>query len=171
MWLRDSLPLSAEGIQVFLYGYDSEHQGSNGPTSIESIAISFISGLRDIGRSALSAKPVVFLAHSLGGVVLKQCLVELANTGQSEMFMLRSIKTCIFMAAPNQLPSPSRLAAMPGSSKFGRLLYELQADRNVAYLSTLDGMVRGIAHANSIRLCSGYETTKSILPKVYRCGS
>ncbi|CCF35507.1 SERAC1 [Colletotrichum higginsianum] len=165
MWLRDDPALLATGTQILLYGYDSGHQSSNGPASIDDIAISLISALRDIGRSSPSAKPVVFLAHSMGGVVLKQCLVELANTSQSELFILRSVKMCIFLAVPNQLPVPAMLAVMLGNNRFNKLRYALQAERNRGYLSTLDGIVRGFGQANGIRFCSGYETMRSTLPK------
>lgn len=168
MWLRDDPALLATGTQILLYGYDSGHQSSSGPASIDDIAISLISALRDIGRSSPSAKPVVFLAHSMGGVVLKQCLVELANTSQSELFILRSVKMCIFLAVPNQLPVPAMLAVMLGNNRFNKLRYALQAERNRGYLSTLDGIVRGFGQANGIRFCSGYETMRSTLPKVNR---
>jgi hypothetical protein len=108
---------------------------------------------------------VVFLAHSLGGVVLKQCLIELANAGQSEMFMLQRVKACVFLAVPNRLPGPGELAAMVSSKRFRGLLKELQAARNVGYLSCLSGMLAGIAQANHIRLCSGYETVQTVIPK------
>ncbi|TID01835.1 Protein SERAC1 [Colletotrichum higginsianum] len=171
MWLRDDPALLATGTQILLYGYDSGHQSSNGPASIDDIAISLISALRDIGRSSPSAKPVVFLAHSMGGVVLKQCLVELANTSQSELFILRSVKMCIFLAVPNQLPVPAMLAVMLGNNRFNKLRYALQAERNRGYLSTLDGIVRGFGQANGIRFCSGYETMRSTLPKAIQDGS
>ncbi|KAI9150045.1 SERAC1 protein [Paramyrothecium foliicola] len=157
MWLRDSLPLLAHGTRVLLYGYESKHQDSRNSLTVQSIAISLIRALHDLGCSSLSAKPLAFLAHSLGGIVLKQCLVELANAGQSEMFILQRVKMCIFLGVPNGLPSPSRLAAMPGSRNFDTLLDQLQADRNLDYLPTLDAMVRGYGQANCIRLCSGYE--------------
>lgn len=165
MWPRDSLPRCATGAQVFLYGYDGEIQDDDAPISVESIANLLISGLRGIGRSSLSAKPLVFLAHSLGGVVLKQCLVELANAGESEMFMLRGVSACVFMAVPNRLPGPGELAAMVSSKRFSGFLKELQAARNVGYLSSLSGMVAGIAQANQIRMCWGYETVGSVITK------
>ena len=161
MWLRDSLPQSVPGAQVLLYGYDPEFRDGNCPNSIEEIVLSFISDLRSTGRSSLSAKPVVFLAHSLGGIVLKQCLVDLANAGPSEMFMLGGVKACVFLAVPNCLPGSPKLTLMAGSRGFGGLLTELQASKNVDYLASLSGMLGGIAHANDIRLYSGYETVQT----------
>ncbi|KAM7199682.1 hypothetical protein V8F33_004334 [Rhypophila sp. PSN 637] len=164
MWLRDQLPELVPGAQVALYGYDIDFESQQKNVSIQNIAISLITGLRGIGRSAPSAKPVVFLAHSLGGAVLKQCLIELANTGQSELYMLQKVKTCIFMAVPNCLPNPSELAAIATGQGLEQLLKELQAAKNVRYFESVSGMLRGIALANGIRMCSGLETMDSILP-------
>jgi hypothetical protein len=78
MWLRDSLPQLARGTRVLLYGYNAKaHRGN--PATVEGLAISLISQLRVIDRISLAAKPVVFVAHAVAGVVLKQSLIELAN--------------------------------------------------------------------------------------------
>jgi len=167
MWLRDSLPGLVPGAQVSLYGYDAHPHSNCEPISIQDIAISLISGLRGIGRSALSAKPVVFPAHSLGGVVLKQCLIELANAGQTQLFMLRTVKACIFLAVPNCLPPPSELSMIANCGRLRGLLEDLQAARNVGYLSSMSGMLGGIAQANGIRLFSGFETVCILRPAVF----
>ncbi|CAM1508100.1 Fc.00g049480.m01.CDS01 [Cosmosporella sp. VM-42] len=140
MWLRDSLPQAAEGTQILLYGYDADYRVRECPLSVKRIAATVISHLRDIGRSSPSAKPLVVLAHSLGGIVLKQCLVELANSGSVETFMLQAIKTCIFIAVPTMLPSPLKLRAMAGNEQFDNMLHNLHEDENIGYVSTLAGM-------------------------------
>ena len=168
MWLRYSLPDLVPGAQVSLYGYDTGPDTSQGPVSIQSTAISLISGLRGMGRSGSSAKPVVFLAHSLGGTVLKQGLIEMANAGPSELFMLQTVKACIVMAVLNRLPQPSELAAIASRGDLAGLLKGLQAASNFGYLSSMSGMAGGIAQADGIRLCSGYETVETAIspPKV-----
>ncbi|KAK1753330.1 SERAC1 [Echria macrotheca] len=163
MWLRDSLPGRVPGAQVILYGYETDLSSRSEATSIQAMAVSLISGLRGIGLSAPSAKPVVFLAHSLGGLVLKECLVELAKAGASELFMLQRVRACIFLAVPNCLPDPSELAAIVPRHRMDGLLEDLQAARNVRYLESVSGMLEGICKANRIRLCSGFETVKSII--------
>ncbi|KAH7171267.1 SERAC1 [Dactylonectria macrodidyma] len=165
MWLRDSLPYEVPGTQVLLYGYDADDQTRQSRLSVEGIAVSLISHLRNIGRSSLSAKPLVFLAHSLGGSILKQCLIELANSGPSDMFMLEAVKTCIFLAVPNTLPTSVKLEAMMGNKRFDKVLHDLHDDANIGYMSSLSDMLRGIAQANNIRLCSGYELAPTQYPK------
>src|SRR5437868_213906 len=71
MWLRDSLSIDVPTIRNIIYGYDTTLGHSESFQTIQDIAISFISRLRTTGRSSPSAKPVIFLAHSLGGIILK----------------------------------------------------------------------------------------------------
>jgi hypothetical protein len=163
MWLRDSLPQLAGGTRVLMYGYDAETHRSAPPT-VEGLAISLISQLKAIDRASLTAKPVVFIVHALAGVVLKQTLIELANSGQTEMFMLKSIKSCIFLNVPNNYDGPQALASLVGNSCFKHLLAELDASPN--YLAKLDRMMMGIVQGHSISICSGYDTTTDALSEV-----
>jgi hypothetical protein len=155
MWLRDSLPPLARGTRVLLYGYDARaHRGN--PATVEGLVISLISQLRVIDRASLAAKPVVVVAHALAGVVLKQALIELANSGQTEMFILKTVRSCIFLGVPNSYPGQEILASMVGNSRFKHLLAELDTKPN--YLAKLDRMMSGIAQSQNISICSGYDT-------------
>lgn len=83
MWIRDELPQRLPGVRFLTYGYDTMLSDSTSFQLIPDLAISLVRTLKAIGLPAPSAKPVLFLAHSLGGVVLKQALAILAG-GRSE---------------------------------------------------------------------------------------
>lgn len=76
MWLRDSLPrdTQADGIEVLTYGYDSQLPHSQSFQNIEDIASTFRKALSVVRRTEdnIVPKPLVFIAHSLGGIVLKE---------------------------------------------------------------------------------------------------
>jgi hypothetical protein len=92
MWLRDSLPKDLVGARVLTYGYKSALVESKSFQGIEAIASAFIAHLgrirkesnvgdqlgdvcwAELGPSGCESipKPLIFLAHSLGGLVLKQ---------------------------------------------------------------------------------------------------
>jgi hypothetical protein len=168
MWLRDSLPQLAGGTRMLLYGYDVEaHRRS--PATIEGLAILLISQLKAIDRASLAVKPLVFIAHALAGVVLKQSLIELANSGQTEMFMLNTIKSCIFFEVPNHYPGPGTLASFAGNLRFKHLLAEL--DSKPHYLAKLELMTTGIARSQNIIIHSGYGTTRGGLLEVRPVGT
>jgi hypothetical protein len=74
MWLRDSLPQDFKNARVLVYGYDSHINGSTSFQTLESLATSLrnhVEGMKPLSHS-LHETPIIFIAHSLGGLVLKQ---------------------------------------------------------------------------------------------------
>ena len=78
MWLRDSLPydLTAEATKlpmarVMIYGYESTVARSNNFQNLEDLATSFHNSLLPLIRCE-NTRPIVFIAHSLGGLIVKQ---------------------------------------------------------------------------------------------------
>lgn len=78
MWLRDSVPkhITGEGdnkpiARVMIYGYDSALAQSNSFQNLEDLGTTFHSHLRRLAMDGAS-RPIVFIAHSLGGLIVKQ---------------------------------------------------------------------------------------------------
>lgn len=78
MWLRDSLPddvTSAEtGIpmaRVMIYGYESGVVQSQSVQNLEDLGTSFHASLLPLARRR-PMRPIILLAHSLGGLIVKQ---------------------------------------------------------------------------------------------------
>ena len=91
MWLRDQLPNDLNHARIIIYGYDTRLEMSESFQTIDDLALAFIVGLKSIGRASPSTKPLLFLAHSLGGIVLKHALMLLAASGSLETFMLDKV--------------------------------------------------------------------------------
>ncbi|CAG9950102.1 unnamed protein product [Clonostachys rosea f. rosea IK726] len=79
MWIRDEVPRSIPGIRMILYGYNSHLVRSQYFQSINDIALGLIHQLDTGGWNLSTSKPIVFLAHSLGGIVLKDAIVQIAD--------------------------------------------------------------------------------------------
>ena len=91
MWIRDGLPKDLKGTRTVIYGYDTKLHDSQSFQSISDLAGELINQLQAYGWASRSAKPVAFLAHSLGGLVLKEALIQLANSTDEAYKSLLSI--------------------------------------------------------------------------------
>jgi hypothetical protein len=72
-WPRDLLPEDCPNARILTYGYDTKitkyTSGSTNKNSVFSHSKDFLFAL---GRSHTKDRPLIFLAHSLGGIVVKE---------------------------------------------------------------------------------------------------
>lgn len=78
MWLRDSLPYDLTSeingrplARVMIYGYESSVPKSESIQNLEDISTSFHNSLLALANAPVT-RPIVFIAHSLGGLIIKQ---------------------------------------------------------------------------------------------------
>lgn len=78
MWLRDSLPydLTSETTnkpmaRIMIYGYESDVVNSSNMQNLEDLATTLHNNLLAIATGS-KLKPIIFLGHSLGGLIIKQ---------------------------------------------------------------------------------------------------
>lgn len=100
MWLLDSLPRKIEGIRVMTYGFDTRLRGNRSNQDI-SVLATFLRGDIEAMRAEAriwvdgftvdslpgeredrAIRPLIFIAHSLGGLVVKEVLKALLNHAQ-----------------------------------------------------------------------------------------
>lgn len=77
MWLRDTLPrdIIDEGskkpmARIMTYGYESGVVESSSFQDIEDLGTMLHQSLRSLAASRM--RPIILIAHSLGGIILKQ---------------------------------------------------------------------------------------------------
>ena len=99
-------------MRVLIYGYDSHLLKSESFQTISNISLAFINKIRSIGIAGPLAKPFLFLAHSLGGIVVKQAIVQTANTSALKSTLLPKVKRAIFFGVPNKGMLVSHLLPM-----------------------------------------------------------
>ncbi|KAK6601697.1 ankyrin repeat-containing protein [Botrytis cinerea] len=87
IWIRDFLPKDLPSARILAYGYDTSILDKNAKHSISDLAKAFLSSVRAF-RSATKAsqRPLIFVAHSLGGLNNKS-LAQIVAGGLNEQMI------------------------------------------------------------------------------------
>jgi surfactin synthase thioesterase subunit len=152
MWLRDKLPKDVPGVRVVLYGYDSHLIESDSFQTIDELGQTLSNSFE-----LLPQGPLVFLAHSLGGILLKAAIVTTSN-GQNKT-LLQRLRHLFFFGVPNVGMFMSHLRSMVRDSPNQALIEQLSPDS--PYLAELDSTFSLILEENKTSLTSIYETKLS----------
>ncbi|KAF8526888.1 hypothetical protein BU17DRAFT_26503, partial [Hysterangium stoloniferum] len=116
LWLRDFLPSKLPHARIVTYGYNTVENQSNSMEIIHSQGHNFISRLA-LFRDAMSTKtrPIIFLAHSLGGIILKSALIHASHCHKSHLSHHKQIVQAtygvVFLATPHQGTAIAELAS------------------------------------------------------------
>ncbi|KAF8522705.1 hypothetical protein BU17DRAFT_34923, partial [Hysterangium stoloniferum] len=72
LWLRDFLPQTIPTARIWSYGYDAYTENASSQQTLHGHAKDFLAKLsmyREADRT--TRRPIIFIAHSLGGIILK----------------------------------------------------------------------------------------------------
>ncbi|MCJ1228298.1 Ankyrin repeat domain-containing protein 44 [Toensbergia leucococca] len=110
MWLRDLLPELIPHARIMTFGYSCNAIAERSFLSIaalEDTAVSLLDALRDerpFGEN--DHRPIVFIAHDLGGAIVKQALlvaINQANSGHARyLSVARSTQRLVFFGTPHR---------------------------------------------------------------------
>ncbi|KAF4465865.1 ankyrin repeats (3 copies) domain-containing [Fusarium albosuccineum] len=76
LWLRDSLPEHIPNARIMTFGYDSALKNSTSRMTVFDFAQDLLTRLVMERQDPLEReRPIIFLCHSLGGIVAKQALI------------------------------------------------------------------------------------------------
>ena len=137
-WPEDILARDFNDVRILTFGYDSKvTKEFTAPSSKNGIFQHGNSFMRAVGRARVGCRqrPIVFVAHSLGGLVVKQALIE-ARKQTHDLDMLDiydSTHAVIFFGTPHR---GSDLASW--SLLLSHIAAAVQLDTNNAVLRDLD---------------------------------
>ncbi|EMD31498.1 hypothetical protein CERSUDRAFT_119715, partial [Gelatoporia subvermispora B] len=102
MWLRDSLPGKFPGARVLLYGYNPDMLSDTLTGRLCALASMFLEHLRRERDSERQRKrPLIVMAHSLGGLIIKQVLLTASNRTDARFKdIIESIRGIMFFGTP-----------------------------------------------------------------------
>ncbi|KAK8071197.1 SesB protein [Apiospora hydei] len=104
-WPRDLLPTTVSNARVMTYGYDSHIRHRLGPersrSTVYDIAWDFLVAL-EASRRSDPERPISLIAHSLGGIVVKEMLRKSSTCGQSHLRpVFSSMVGVVFFGTPH----------------------------------------------------------------------
>ncbi|KAF8856809.1 hypothetical protein BDZ45DRAFT_457277 [Acephala macrosclerotiorum] len=108
-WLRDFLPEQIPQVRVMSWGYNSAVFGTPSVGNITSFAQALLNDLKGYRPKELEKRPLIFVCHSLGGVVFKRALALSHERGKLYQTILDAIKGVAFLGTPH---AGSELATM-----------------------------------------------------------
>ncbi|KAF8252057.1 hypothetical protein K440DRAFT_18990 [Wilcoxina mikolae CBS 423.85] len=102
MWLKDFLPHDVKNVRIMSYGYDSTLVGhSRAETRLLDYQRLFIQELECARTVVPKTRPLIFIGHSLGGILILQTLIE-ARRNPSHHHLLESLHSIVFFGTPHQ---------------------------------------------------------------------
>ncbi|KAM0433914.1 hypothetical protein ACHAPT_003858 [Fusarium lateritium] len=121
MWLRDSLPydITREDTddpiaRVMIYGYESSVAQSKSMQNLEDLATSFHNSLLALASSP-TTRPIILVAHSLGGLIVKQTLISLSKSkNEDDAKLVQAVYGIVFFGVPHDGMDISSLIPMVG---------------------------------------------------------
>ena len=102
LWLQDFLPIDIDVPRVMSFDYNAAAAFGNTTAEILDHARSHLGSLvARRGNEAEAGRPIVFIAHSLGGIVVKQALV-IAHAEAGYDSIKTSTRGVFFFATPHR---------------------------------------------------------------------
>ncbi|KAF4975692.1 hypothetical protein FZEAL_7547 [Fusarium zealandicum] len=162
-WVRQGVRREADRARILLYEHPSTEEGA----TLSSLADALLDALERLRRREQQTRPVVFVGHSIGGVVVKMVLVKAGKTARFED-IFRQCYGVAFFGTPHQ---GSSYFAMPSLASSIQTLLQLSAPLPTSVtdelrvgnslLLHLDDDFKSIAH--DFRIWTLYETIDSRL--------
>lgn len=100
LWLRDLLPDDVPGARIFTYGYPSHVLCSTSTAGVSDFAGTLLAHIES-RRVANEQRPIIFVAHSLGGIVCKRALI-MANANPIYEAIKANTVGILFFGTPHR---------------------------------------------------------------------
>ncbi|KZL84934.1 ankyrin repeat-containing protein [Colletotrichum incanum] len=132
VWLRDFLPQDVPNIRVLLYGYDTTLPGSLSKQSIEDlggILVERIVAFR--ARDGTTRRPLIFIGHSLGGLLIKEALIRARRRrGDAIADLAEACYALLFFGVPNLGLRNDQLRTLVRGQPNEALMHDLLVDND-----------------------------------------
>uniref|UniRef100_A0A8H7NAA2 NACHT domain-containing protein n=1 Tax=Bionectria ochroleuca TaxID=29856 RepID=A0A8H7NAA2_BIOOC len=132
VWLRDFLPKDVPNIRVLLYGYDTTLPGSLSKQSIEDLGGALLEQINAYrARDETSHRPIIFIGHSLGGLLIKEALVRARRRcSDANSILSNASYGILFFGVPNLGLRNDQLRTLVRGQPNEALIHDLLVDKD-----------------------------------------
>ncbi len=171
LWLRDFLPADIAFARILTFGYDSTVAFSSSVAQLEDKALELLNRL-SAKRSGVTcpgskARPIVFICHSFGGIVVKKALIlaHERSTDPEYKDVLDNTKAIAFLSVPHKGSNSAWWADFAASALKGASVGRLTNTELVANLRRDASVLTNVSkqfvdRARSLKIYTFYETQK-----------
>ncbi|RSL46584.1 hypothetical protein CEP54_013789 [Fusarium duplospermum] len=123
MWLRDYLPKDLQDrARILIYGYPSTLRNSHSQSSLGDYSACFMQDLMGIrSQHGIQNRPIIFIGHSLGGLIVKKALSDL----KPDVFSRLPVRAVLFFGAPHAGLNNTALRTMVAGQSTENLVRDL----------------------------------------------
>ncbi|KAJ5366092.1 hypothetical protein N7541_000033 [Penicillium brevicompactum] len=164
MWLRDFLSKDLPQCRTMIYGYNSK-LSSHGVDTILDYGRELMEEIKKIRNTKeLQQRPLIFIAHSFGGIIMAHCLVRAIQTMEEDHPAITSLHRAtygmILFAIPHKglvMDDIQQMLAGDHSHPRGQLLQQIssKSDLLIHQLADFKNLIR------DRRVVSFYETEQT----------
>ncbi|KAM0554809.1 hypothetical protein ACHAPJ_006542 [Fusarium lateritium] len=102
LWLRDSLPVQIPQARIMTFGYDSTVLFGKSRAQVHDYAVDLTNRLEMFRQHSQELhRPLIFICHSLGGVIFKEFLVQVTLDKDVE-HLAQSVAGVVFLGCPHR---------------------------------------------------------------------
>ncbi|KAI0105430.1 hypothetical protein GGR51DRAFT_519311 [Nemania sp. FL0031] len=168
-WIRDKLPKDLPELNVLTYGYDSSFNDPNSIADVYEWSQTFQLALCSFRARAAEGtsppRPIIFIVHSLGGIVLKEAIITLSRSkNRDDQLTLMSIYGALFFGVPSQGMDTQHLAAIVSNNptQFTVSLLDREVGSRLR-MSRHEEFCRAFPYTDS-KIMQWFESRKTKLP-------
>ncbi|VUC35844.1 unnamed protein product [Clonostachys rosea] len=169
VWLRDSLPHDIPNSRILLYGYDSSIMNKDHKISISGLGKTFLNSYKTFRKDTKTTqRPIIFLGHSLGGLLIKEALcIALDGGGDAQnRDFYKSSYGLVFFGVPNLGLKHENLRVITDKHLNKQLILDISVDTESEPTSYLQNLQHKFISCHRkqdprMRIISFYEEKKT----------
>ncbi|KAF8540576.1 hypothetical protein BDD12DRAFT_833045 [Trichophaea hybrida] len=165
-WLQDFLSGQLPNARIMCFGYNSKTAFTKAVSDIEDASCDLLDRLDDMRQQPIEkARPVVFIAHSLGGIVLKKAMI----IAHERSLLYGDLLKCVHGAAFFGVPHRGSEVAYWANFAANLLKIPLLGNTNAKFVAALQKNSEAFANisqqfiecSSSLQIRTFYETKKA----------